>query len=302
MGVIKTYLNLLVRSTTSLDFYLHLRERPFRSSLKFFLASLMLVGLVGGLYQTKTLLFPLKDLLVVLPNKLADIYPADLTIYIKGGNLSINQTEPYYIPLEQFDNFLNDLKHQIKGVTTARPTYFMVIDTSASLDEFYSYQTFMLLTKNNLIYFNQAGHAEVVPLGNLTDTTISRQAINIVLSKVTPALKSLWLGLVAVFIIAATIFIPLLVFIQVVFYTLLSFPIAYLLRLKLPFVKLLQINLHLFVPFAFMIGLLSLAGLNHPLVDLSYPILFLVDIILLLTLKERSLTEVKLPEPGSGPQ
>ncbi|OGV97197.1 hypothetical protein A2W24_04195 [Microgenomates group bacterium RBG_16_45_19] len=300
MAHLKTYFSTLFRSALSPASYRQVVSAPFTFSLKFFLVSLLFYALVAALNFSHQTLLPLKSLLPLLPAQLTELYPAELVITIKDGKATTNVTEPFYLSLERFTDFVNSLKQQIKGITTARPTYFLVIDTEATSDDFFNYQTFILLTQHYLVFYNQDGHAEIINLADIPNLTLDQATVSAALSKLTPYLTKVWPSLVVLTVIACLILIPTCYFTLAVSFSLFSLLLGKLFRLGLTYTQHLQITLHLLVPLLFISGLAQLLGLSLNWPDFLLILLVLTSLIVLLTLK--SLQPFKSIAPGNGPR
>ncbi len=93
----------------------------------------------------------------MLPTRISqavkELYPRDLVLRFENDELSINQPEPYVIPLPpQIAEVLGD----DKPVTTDLVT----IDTTASVDDFSSYDTDILATRKGVAVRGQNGKVE----------------------------------------------------------------------------------------------------------------------------------------------
>lgn len=286
MRLIKTYFTTLAKSSSSLDYYSKVIAAPLTFSFKFFFSSAILYAFFTSLYLGFTVLSPLKGMLSILPSQLADIYPKDLEITINQGQVSTNVEEPYYLPIERVTDFLNNLKHQIKGVTTARPTYFLVIDTAASADDFFGYQTFILITKNNLVYYNDSGRAEIVPLSDIDGFTLNHQMVQTFFQKLVPIFKLIWPFLNILLLLVLLFFLPTTLFSLTLGLSVILIMFARLIKLNLQFTQVMQIVMHLSVPILLFTGLLHLVGL--PINLRFYPIILtlLSSLIVILSLKE----------------
>ena len=291
MRLVKTYFSILYQSATSLEYYSQVIAAPLSFSLKFFVSSTAFYAVMAALYLGLTVLMPLKGMLSILPTQLADIYPKDLEITINQGQVSTNVAEPYYLSIEKVADFMDSLKHQIKGVTTAKPTYFLVIDTTATADDFFGYQTFILITKNNLVYYNDAGRAEIVPLADVDGFTLNHQLVETVFEKLVAFFKLIWPLLIFLLILIFLAILPIALFSLVLGLSVILVVFAQLIHLKLQFTQVMQIVMHLSVPILLFTGLLHLIGL--PINLRFYPSLltFLTSLIVILNLREKSLTQ-----------
>jgi len=74
-------------------------------------------------------------------------YPDELVLTLSGGVLSTNANEPYLL----------DLPPEWEGIDEGGTAHIVVIDTSASIDDFDSYDTAVLLTRTSLVAMDDNG-------------------------------------------------------------------------------------------------------------------------------------------------
>gem|GEM_PF-2508627 len=92
-------------------------------------------------------------------------FPAELQLTLKNGILSTNVPEPYSIPFQPGKNDVGP-----------HPANFVVIDTKAAFtpDLFEKSDTFILLTKEQLIGKKENGQITIQPLESFPDAVIDR--------------------------------------------------------------------------------------------------------------------------------
>jgi len=109
-------------------------------------------------------------------------YPDDLEISISNGTLSTNKPEPVVFDLPPEWNNVRDEN---------MPAHILVIDTAASIDDFASMDTVMLLTAKSIIVRGD-NKTEIRDFGDVKeDVTINKQFVNGIvdnLATFTPAL------------------------------------------------------------------------------------------------------------------
>ncbi len=135
--------------------------------------SFYVVPLVSGIFSQKGM------------ETIVGSFPSDLQITIKGGQLSTNVVEPYYIPLP------TDLSTSANSKTSShQPKNLAVIDTKATspLDSFAQYDTSILVTKDYLISQKSTGQVTVQKLSSLPDTVINQAKISDWITKLHPFL------------------------------------------------------------------------------------------------------------------
>jgi len=147
VGRIKAFFYCLKRTFTSPDYYADILKAPFSFSLKFFYGFFFLYALILTSFVTVRYLLPLGDLLKFLPDKLVEMYPSELEVTIKDGEVSTNVAEPYAIPLSRFEKILDELDKSVLGESVEKVENLVVIDTRGKIDDFSRYRTYVLLTK-----------------------------------------------------------------------------------------------------------------------------------------------------------
>lgn len=114
----------------------------------------------------------------------ADIYPNELVVTVKDGELSINQPEPYIIPMpELFREESEDAEDQI-------PVNMVVFDSNGTLDDLDKYSTLALINKTNLLVRESKG-INIYPLKDFPDGELSEEDIQEGLDALTPIAKAL---------------------------------------------------------------------------------------------------------------
>jgi hypothetical protein len=152
MGMLKTLVRSLYRSATSTEYYYHIIQTNFRFTLKFFVGFCVLAAALSAINVYQHTIIPLKPLAQNIPSQLAQVFPSDTEITIINGQVSINQPEPYVITLDQLRQVLVSIGRQVLGASSYQARYLLVVDTEATLEDYYRYQTLLLLTKDSFIY------------------------------------------------------------------------------------------------------------------------------------------------------
>ncbi len=135
------------------------------------------------------------DQLTILQNW----YPDDLVVTISGGVLSTNRKERVVLDLPQewqmAEQWTSDMDDENEW-----PTHAISIDTAASVDDFESFDTFILLTKTSMVAKDDNG-LRIYRFAEIDDNMVVNEAhlADIVgdLREVTPALP--WIGWIGVF-------------------------------------------------------------------------------------------------------
>ncbi len=100
---------------------------------------------------------------VNIKRALPGLYPQDLEMTVKNGELSINQPEPYYLGNEIFAAVMGDNKE------SAAFQNFITIDTKASIDDYESYNTIFLVNKKGFaVKQSERGEIRFYPFSQFT--------------------------------------------------------------------------------------------------------------------------------------
>ncbi|MDQ5981486.1 MAG: hypothetical protein QG570_235 [Patescibacteria group bacterium] len=181
------FLNQIQNSIYNRDFYKSLLAKPFWYSFKYYLKLSLLLSIVITIVFT---IFAVPDLLRGLwkiDTEVLNIYPDDLVVTISEGRASINQTEPYVVPLprhlipkeiEEFDNYQN----------------LLVIDTKvgASIEQsLESTSTMAFLSETQIAYKDIDGRIYTDSIAPFTNMTISEGELRNVIEHVRPWYKVL---------------------------------------------------------------------------------------------------------------
>ncbi len=142
MRPFKTFFYSFKRSLFDLKYYRDVASAKFSFSLKYlwFLVFIFFViktiGLVGAYIHNRPQITPAVNQVISYAQ---GFYPEELELKVENGQLSTNVKEPYYI---QFDRNLRggDSRH------------FVIIDTQGSIEDYPKYNTYVLATRNALVY------------------------------------------------------------------------------------------------------------------------------------------------------
>lgn len=157
MKKLKTFFRTLWLSLTSPSYYPQILKAKRSFTLKYLLGLFGLGFVFITAILTILLVIPASGPLSRLPDLLLDAYPEDMEIIIEDGQLSTNVDEPVFIPLSDVENFIDKLDDRVLGASTEFLQNFLVIDTQASSEEIYDYQTYVLLTGRNLVILGEDG-------------------------------------------------------------------------------------------------------------------------------------------------
>ncbi|MDO8497374.1 MAG: DUF1189 family protein [bacterium] len=272
MNKLKTWWFVFCNSLLSPSYYKSILSSKFSFSLKYlvvlmffvYLTTAAKVGLVGYRLLPQVPLFANK-----LTSTLQTAYPQELVVTIKNGQLSTNVKEPY----------VWDWPYQFDEKEKKPDMHFLTIDTHASLDDYPTYTTYILVTKNNIIYPSssnegRSGEYRVYSLSQIKDSvTFDRTTYDAVLQKLSPFIQKLP-TIVAIFIVAGIFFVMIfgtlfgLIWnmIYLLFMTVVILIIAKIMNKNLSYSQLYQFGMYgLTLPILVSV-LVSLSGLHIPFI------------------------------------
>ncbi|MEK7582807.1 MAG: DUF1189 family protein [Patescibacteria group bacterium] len=264
----KTFFTNIGRSVYGPAMYQELPSKPFSFSLKQYIKFALLASLVVTVVLAFKAAPLIRAALGDFSSKLAESYPADLEIKLTQGQVSVNQPEPYYVPLPAGDEFeVNDKSYQ----------NLLVIDTKRSFDlaTFQKYQTVAWVMKDSVAMYKSNGTVQFIPLEGVPDTTINRELVRSLGSKINPIAK------VIPFIAVPFIFIAgLFYFAYQMLYLLIGALLVWLLltimKRKVGYGTAYQVGLHAMTLGIIISALDLMIGANLHLIPLQFTILLLV--------------------------
>src|SRR3989344_2786792 len=146
------------KSIYSPGYYHELLAKPFSYSMKYYLLFAVLLSFIVALFFSLAATPELKLRLDESLEKAATSYPAELKVEIKNGQVSTNVQEPYVVKMPE--DFKNNEELTINGSKPQDFQNLIVIDTKndfSNVNQFTSYDTALLLTKDSIIYYNKEG-------------------------------------------------------------------------------------------------------------------------------------------------
>ena len=173
------------RSIYDPEFYRGLLTKPFSYSLKYFVLFSLLIALVATIYLSFSLLPKINDFLENVGPTVLNYFPDDLKIVIEDGLASTNVPEPYFLEIPF------DIPEDIK-MRPDVPGYgienLLVIDTrfdEATLEQFSSYNTIMLLNRKTLMYYDE-NQVTIQSLTVVPNFELDKGVISSLLVKIVP--------------------------------------------------------------------------------------------------------------------
>lgn len=151
MNQLKTFFYSFTRSIFEPKYYKDVAKTKFWFSFKYlwfllFLLIIIKVFTLSGQYlKNRPQIQPeVSKLLLYAEN----FYPKNLELKIKNGQLSTNTTEPFFFDPDQ-------------RITADFRRHFLIIDTKGSVDNYPNYNTYILATKNAVVYPSKSNNNKI---------------------------------------------------------------------------------------------------------------------------------------------
>jgi len=239
MNKIKRFFQNLVSSIVDFSYYKKIVESKFSFSLKYIFFLLVLLQLIGSII----LAINIASYLPKVPSFTANLkkmairfYPDDLIVRFNNGRVSTNVLEPYNI--------------DIPGQKMAK--HLVTIDTKANIEDINKYNTFVLVTKNAVVYPDKNSSYKVQLLDQIKGNfIINKELYNKILPKLFIYLKYIPLvlcSIMAIVVIFGPVFSASFVLLGLAIYLLIGaliiFIFAKIFSRDLGYKKIYQLSFH----------------------------------------------------------
>ncbi|OGK52363.1 hypothetical protein A2966_01695 [Candidatus Roizmanbacteria bacterium RIFCSPLOWO2_01_FULL_41_22] len=142
---LKTFAYIFKKSLTDIYYYPDIIKTSVKFSLKYFYLFLFFILFVQSALFVVNLAVNLPKIpqfVSQIKERAKGLYPKELIITIKNGNLRTNVKEPYYIDLPELTQ--NNVPDQFE--------HLVAFDTKGRVDDFKKYHTLFLVTRNAVVY------------------------------------------------------------------------------------------------------------------------------------------------------
>ncbi len=275
---INTFLYIFKQSISNPNYYLEAANARFSLLFKYiFVFSLFscILQNVYFVYLFNNISNKLPSIYSELKKSANEVYPDDLEITLKNGELSTNKPDPVFIKIPySFINILETLDPYVNSNEDLRSTIsqynLAIIDTKAQIAEIEKYKTLALFTKNSYAYVSKNSSEKNIRyefgMYEKSDkpVTLNKQIVNHNLSQVITELdnnvipffsKVINIFKYTLWVIFIIIGLPAIL-ISHLFTSLLGLIIAKLLKVNLRYTQVYKMGMLLF-PFFMVIGLLN---------------------------------------------
>ncbi len=283
MSKLFTFIRTFWKSISSFSYYKEVVAARFAFSFKYFLLFSFLLGTILTVSISTVVIPTVGNFINRLSKRIYDLYPPNLIVTLKNGEVTTNAAEPIRVPIP-FELF-TDVP---PAVSDQKQTYLVTLDTKAQLADFQTSQSLLFVTKDTLVMQDNNGGYRVYPLKDTADFTLDKSKIDAFLRQITPLFKYVPLLLVSLFFFMFVVILPISRLVSLVFLTVPLLIAAQLLKVSLSYKKLYQLGLHgLTLPALIQISM-SVFGLNSPIPFFNSLLYLLYGLIILAALKEKN--------------
>lgn len=264
MNKIKAAFYVFYRSLFSPSYYNEVIRIDFKFSVKYFLVLALIASAIAFPRIAEPITTDLSDGLITFEKTLVNAFPEDLIITITEGELSINQPEPYIFKMPEEASKEIEIENAEKA-----PSNLLVIDTNGTLNDLETYDTLILVNKNNVLLRGN-NKIEVFPLKDYPDGEINKETAKTLVNEIGPFLDALPY-IVLFFALLGTIiyYFGFRIF-YLIFVALILMAVGTLRGMKFKYVKYYQIGIHA-LSLPLLIEVLA-GAFNFPI---NYPFWFL---------------------------
>jgi hypothetical protein len=160
MNAIKNFFLKIRDSVIKPESYSERLKEPFGKGLAYMYWLFVCVSLVSAVTGAAFVFAArdeIREFAAGAQSELAIAYPEELVLTISGGLLSTNVEEPYVIDPAFFQNIKkDDAENEI-------PTHMITIDTNGSPDDYESYDTGILFTRESAVFPDEDAGLRIVP-------------------------------------------------------------------------------------------------------------------------------------------
>lgn len=152
MNPLKTFFYSLRRSLLDISYYREIASASFGFSFKYLWFLLLVLTVIKGAFAGAAYIRNRPHIspgVTRIMEYAKDIYPAELELNISKGQLSTNVAEPYI-----FDAFPGSARR-------GEDPHLLIIDTQGSIENYPYYNTYVLATRNAVVYPSKSNNSEI---------------------------------------------------------------------------------------------------------------------------------------------
>jgi hypothetical protein len=240
MSKLTTFIYVFRQSAFKPDYYRDVLKAPFSFSFKYFLTLFLSISLITISIISIFVIQELNPFINKAKTEIFKLYPSDLSITIKKGEVSTTVNEPYFVPIKK-----EWLPQEVRDSVYFPPVHnLLVIDTKATSEDVKQYQTFALLNKTGLTVYQNANDTRTYSLADIKDWTLNKTIVDNFLNLAIPYFN--WIiPIVIILLFTMILFFTLLFkYLYLLIISLIIWSTTKIAGFNLGFKKTLQINLH----------------------------------------------------------
>ncbi len=188
MKKLKAALHVFYKSLTSPSYYADVIKVNFKFSLKYFAVLVVLATAITFPTSVLPTMMGFKEGLADYETHVLEMYPDDLVVTMTEGRLSINQPEPYIVPLPEDQKGVY-LKSET-GVDMSDIENLVVINSQGTIDGLDEHKSLVLINSKNIL-IRSNNKIEVYPLSEFPDGELTQDSVKDMLEKVRPVVDTL---------------------------------------------------------------------------------------------------------------
>jgi hypothetical protein len=236
MKKLKAAAYVLGKSLTSPQYYKDLLAVDFKFSLKYFVILAVIASLATLPRTVEPLINDFTNQANSFFQEILDYYPENLVVTISDEKLSINEPEPYFIPLPEALEDTNE-------VDSETVENLLVIDSKGTIDDLKTHSTLILVNEKNILV-KESNKIEVFPLEGIPNTEITKPMVGELIDRVKPIVEVLPYIFIVLAFVASLFYYFGIRAIYLVFVATIFLVIGSIKKLNIPFKKYYQIGIH----------------------------------------------------------
>lgn len=198
---LRSWLTNIGRSAYDVSFYNEPARKKWASANRHLYGVLWLTSLLTTLTVAAffvAMLPTFRSWIQTAKTDLPALFPPELVVTIKDGEVGTNMEEPYVIEFpERWKSVMDDDGPESEAAKTFK--YLVTIDTKAHVEDYESYESVMLVTKTAVVYPSKVGtsanldgetkttiQTSFMMLNNAEDTVIDKEYYDGIVAKIIP--------------------------------------------------------------------------------------------------------------------
>lgn len=175
MKYLKAFTYVFYKSSISLEYYKDLLKTDLKFSLKYFFTLGLFAALIASVGFSFKIIPEVKKITDDIGQQLLNIYPDELEFKVENNEWSINQSEPYVIPLPGIGDIKNNAQNNMQNGTEKNeiPENLVVFYHEGTIEDIEIFDTLAILNSKNLIV-KDADKMQVYPLDEIPNGTLNK--------------------------------------------------------------------------------------------------------------------------------